>query len=146
LAAARSGQRVKQERKPSLMAGDTLLLQRGLATLEAAMEAAEQRVPARLNQLRKQLHRWPLDPAEDSWPESDSMSSSEVAERLGVTPQQVHQLGKKRALVIAQAGHPGRGGATLYKTESVRWYSQHRPSPGRRPATDVRDEAGKEER
>jgi hypothetical protein len=137
--------RIKSQRLPSLTADDTLLLQRGLATLEAAMEAAEQPVPTRLNQLRKHLHRWPLDDRGRSWPDSDVMSSPEVAKRLGVSPQQIHQLGKKGTLEIALAGHRGRGGSTLYRTESVRHYSAHRPSPGPRPKPEIRDEAGKEE-
>lgn len=135
----------RAQRLPSLTAADTLLLQQGLATLEAALEAAEQPVPKRLGRLRKQLRRWPLDRGGSSWTESDLMSSREVAERLGVSLQQVHQLGKKGALEIAHAGHPGRNGNTLYRTESVRRYSEHRPSPGRKPKPQIREEAGKEE-
>ena len=147
VAVARSrGRRAQVEEMPRLTADDTLLLQRGLATLEAAMEAAEQPVPTRLNQLRKHLQRWPLDGMRRSWPDSEVMSSYEVAEKLGVSPQRVHQLGKKQALDISQKGHPGRGGSTLYRTESVQRYSEHRPPPGRRPKTETLDEAGKEER
>lgn len=144
LAARSQESRVHSQRLPSLTADDTLLLQRGLATLEAAMEAAEQPVPTRLSQLRNQLRRWPLDDDGRSWPDSDVMSSREVADMLGVSPQQVHQLGKKGTLEIAKLGHPGRGSSTLYSTESVRHYSKHRPSPGRRPKAEIGD-AGKEE-
>ena len=117
---------------------DRKLLQLGLTTLEAALEAAEQPVPGRLRHLRKQLHSWLLNKAEANWTTNPTMNAREVAQQLGVSSQQVHKLGVQGVLQIAQVGHRGRNGSVLYTTDSVQQYSENRPAPGRKPNQSIK--------
>lgn len=119
---------------------DVQLLQQSLVVLHTVLEVTHQPIPSRLDPLRRQLERWEGEGSEN-WPERDTMSAREVASRLNVTLQHVCQLGAKNHLLIAQQGRRGRGHSTLYTTESVRRYVEHRPLPGRQSQSRSKGES-----
>lgn len=119
---------------------DVQILQQGLAALHAILGVAQQPIPSRLEFLGRQLQQW-IGESADSWPQDDTMSAREVANRLNVTLQQVCQLGGKNRLDVAKKGRRGRGHSTLYTTESVRRYAKNRPHPGRQPRPRDTDES-----
>jgi excisionase family DNA binding protein len=96
----------------------TVLIQ-GLVVLEGSLRASEIPLPPCLDDLKSLLsaQRNTLEAREEN-----TMTTSEVADYLGISERYVSKLAKKGEIDTAELGKPGRGYSHRYYADSVQAY------------------------